>query len=77
MERFPSLKARKLLSILKAAPLNYQVIRQKGSHRHMEAEGRGRVLFAFHDRETIPGGMVRKILVDQVGLDEEDARKLI
>jgi hypothetical protein len=33
--------------------------------------------FAFHDGATIPGGLVRKILVRDVGLDEEEARKLL
>jgi hypothetical protein len=33
--------------------------------------------FAFHDKATIPGGLVRKILVRDVGLDEEEARKLL
>lgn len=33
--------------------------------------------FAFHDKATIPAGMVRKILVRDIGLDEEEARKLL
>jgi len=31
---------------------------------------------AFHDRQELPGGLVRTILVDQVGLAEEEARAL-
>jgi predicted RNA binding protein YcfA (HicA-like mRNA interferase family) len=75
VDEFPSLKAKKLLAVLKK--LGYTVTRQKGSHRQMDAEDRPRLTFAFHDAETIPSGMVRKILVDQVGLDAEDARKLV
>jgi predicted RNA binding protein YcfA (HicA-like mRNA interferase family) len=75
VDEFPSLKARKLLAILKR--LGYTVSRQKGSHRQMDADGRPRLTFAFHSAETIPAGMVRKILVDQVGLDAETARKLV
>lgn len=77
VDRFPSLKARKLLSILMAEPLGYAVVRQSGSHRRMEAPDHQPLTFAFHDRDTIPSGMVRKILVDQVGLDENDARRLL
>jgi hypothetical protein len=33
--------------------------------------------FAFHDSATIPAGLVRTILVKDVGLDEEEARKLL
>ena len=33
--------------------------------------------FAFHDKATIPGGLVRKILVRDVGLAEDEARKLL
>jgi len=78
VSRFPSLKAKQILAILEAAPLGYRVVRQSGSHRRMESEGRPPLMFAFHDKVTIPGGMVRKILVDQVGLDEEEeARGLL
>jgi hypothetical protein len=31
--------------------------------------------FAFHDNATIPAGLVRKILVRDVGLAEDEARK--
>ncbi|MGN6371524.1 MAG: type II toxin-antitoxin system HicA family toxin [Solirubrobacteraceae bacterium] len=77
MSRFPSLKAPRLLSVLRRDPLGYEIVRQRGSHRKLEAEGRPPLTFAFHDADTIPGGMVRKILVDQVGLDEDEARKLV
>jgi predicted RNA binding protein YcfA (HicA-like mRNA interferase family) len=75
--QFPSLKSRQLLSILNAKPLRYRIVRQNGSHRRLEAEGRPPLTFAFHDGVTIPGGMVRKILVDQVGLDADEARRLL
>lgn len=77
MDRFPSLKSARLLSILTTKPLGYEVVRQSGSHRRLEAEGRPSLTFAFHDGATIPGGMVRKILVDQVGLDADIARRLV
>jgi hypothetical protein len=34
-------------------------------------------MFAFHDGATIPGGMVRKILVKDVGLGDDVARGLL
>lgn len=73
---FPSLKARRLLAILRAKPLGYVVVRQSGSHRRLEADGRPPLTFSFHDNATIPGGLVRTILVKQVGLDEATARGL-
>jgi hypothetical protein len=33
--------------------------------------------FAFHDRATISPGGVRKVLVEEVGLTEDEARKLV
>jgi predicted RNA binding protein YcfA (HicA-like mRNA interferase family) len=76
-DSFPSLKARKFLGILAAQPLGYVVVRQAGSHRRLEAEGRPPLMFAFHDKATIPGGMVRKILVKDVGLSDDEARGLL
>ena len=60
-----------------AKPLSYRIVRQSGSHRRLEAEGRPPLTFSFHDRATIPPGMVRKILVKQIGLDEDEARRLL
>lgn len=77
MDDFPSMKARRLLAILTREPLNYRVVRQTGSHRTLRAPGRPRVLFAAHDGDTIPPGLVRKILVRDVGLDERAARDLL
>jgi len=68
VDRFPSLKAKRLLRILQAAPLGYRIVRQKGSHRVMEAPGRSTLVFAFHDNQTIRPSTVKDILCDQVGL---------
>lgn len=77
MGRFPSVKAKSLLAVLERKPLGYRVVRQTGSHRRMEASGRPPLTFAFHDNATIPAGLVRKILVRDAGLAEDEARKLL
>jgi predicted RNA binding protein YcfA (HicA-like mRNA interferase family) len=71
------MKAKQLLAVLERQPLNYEVVRRAGSHRRMRAPGHPPLTFAFHDRATIPAGLVRKILIRDVGLDEEEARKLL
>ena len=75
--QFPSIKAKALLAVLLREPLGYEIVRQKGSHRHLEAKGRPRVLFSFHDNATVAPGLVRKILVGTVGLSAEEALKLL
>jgi predicted RNA binding protein YcfA (HicA-like mRNA interferase family) len=77
VDDFPSMKARRLLAILMRAPLNYRVVRQTGSHRILRAPGRPQILFAPHDRVTVSPGVVRKILVRDVCLDEREARRLL
>ncbi|MCR6033529.1 addiction module toxin, HicA family [Nocardioides sp. zg-579] len=71
------MKAKDLLAVLLREPLGYAIVRQKGSHRFLEAPGRPRVLFSFHDGATVPPGLVRKVLVGTVGLSSEDALKLL
>jgi predicted RNA binding protein YcfA (HicA-like mRNA interferase family) len=71
------MKAKRLLAVLERQPLRYEVVRRSGSHRRMESPDYPRLTFAFHDKATIPAGLDRKILVKDVGLDEEDARKLL
>jgi predicted RNA binding protein YcfA (HicA-like mRNA interferase family) len=77
MSQFPSIKAKLLLVILERKPLDYRVVRQSGSHRRMESPGNPPLTFAFHDKATIPGGLVRKILTKDVGLAEDEARRLL
>jgi predicted RNA binding protein YcfA (HicA-like mRNA interferase family) len=77
MGQFPSMKAKRLLAVLEREPLAYRVTRQAGSHRRMEAPGRPPLTFAFHNNATIPSGLVRKILVRDIGLGEDEARKLL
>lgn len=77
MGQFPTMKAKRLLAVLEREPLNYRVSRQSGSHRRMEAPGRPPLTFSFHDKATVPSGLVRKLLVKDVGLAEDEARKLL
>ena len=77
MSRFPAMKARRLLRVLECSPLGYRVARQSGSHRRMESDRYPPFTFAFHDKATIRPALVRKILVDDVGLAEDEARKLL
>lgn len=75
--QFPSLKAKKLLQTLERRPLGYTVARQKGSHRRMTAPGRPSLSFAFHDRSTVSGNLVKEILTKDVGLSEDEAKRLL
>lgn len=77
MPDFPSMSAKRLLAVLEREPLGYRVERQRGSHRHLIAPGRPDVLFSFHDRVTVAPGLVRKILVKDVGLTVDEALKLL
>ena len=75
--RFPSLKAKQLFAILQREPLAYRVVRRKGSHRHVWSKRYPPLTFAFHDNQTIPSGLVRKILVKDVGLTAEEAAAIL
>jgi predicted RNA binding protein YcfA (HicA-like mRNA interferase family) len=77
MTDFPSMKARDLLAVLLRDPLNYEVVRQRGSHRRLKASGRPPITFSFHDRATVGPGAVKKVLCRDVGLGEEEALKLL
>ena len=55
-----------MLAVLQGK-LGYEIERQRGSHRRLVAEGRPPLTFAFHDSESLSPGVVRDILVKQVG----------
>lgn len=75
MAVYPSLKARRLLAML--ATLGYTTYSQSGSHRKLRAEGLPSLTFAFHDGVEVPPGLVRKILLKDVGLTEAEAERLL
>jgi predicted RNA binding protein YcfA (HicA-like mRNA interferase family) len=77
VDEFPSMRWPKLRRILQRAPLNYEITRQKGSHKKLEAEGRPILRLSFHDKQELPGSLIRTILVEQVGLTEDEARALV
>lgn len=75
------MKARELRRILEREPLRYAPrpgASKGGSHTHLDsANGYPHLLFSFHDRQTLPPGLVRKVLVKDVGLSEEEALRLV
>ncbi len=73
---FPSLKARAMLAVLQGE-LGYEIQRRSGSHRRLVAKGRPPLTFAFHDNESLSPGVVRDILVKQVGLSHDEALKAV
>lgn len=77
MPPFPSMKAKRLLAVLMREPLNYRIVRTRGSHRWLAAPGRKSFPFAFHDRETVPPHQVRRVLVSEVGLADHEALDLL
>lgn len=70
------MKARELYRLLERE-LGYSVVRRSGSHRTMKAPGRPPLLLAFHDNQTIAPGLLRKILVKDVGLSIEEVEALL
>jgi predicted RNA binding protein YcfA (HicA-like mRNA interferase family) len=57
--------------------LGYEVVRQRGSHRRLEAEGRPPLTFAFHPGDSLSPGEVRDILVKQAGLKQDEALRVV
>lgn len=70
------MKARRFRTLLHRR-LGYEVVRQTGSHKQLEAPGRPRLTLAFKDGDDIPSGLIRRILVRDVGLSIDEAREVI
>lgn len=58
--------------------MRYKVTSERGSHKKLESgAGYPELRLAFHDGDVVPPGLVRKILIKDVGLTPADARKLV
>jgi predicted RNA binding protein YcfA (HicA-like mRNA interferase family) len=78
MAKFPSLKSKRMLAILQRSPLKYSVAHMVGSHRKLvSAGGYPDIRYAFHDSVTLPGSIVKEILVNRIGLTEQEALNLL
>lgn len=67
-----------MLAILQREPLAYEIVGQRGSHRTLwSRRGHPPLAFSFHDRATLSPAAVRQILVRDVGLAPDEARRLL
>jgi predicted RNA binding protein YcfA (HicA-like mRNA interferase family) len=74
-EKWPSMRGRQLEAILVREC--GEPVRRSGSHRTFERpDGLGTFTFSYHDSREVPGSQVRRILVADVGLSVERARKV-
>lgn len=69
MSRWPSLKARRVLTAL--FKIGWRPKRQSGSHRTLSKTGWSDFVFAFHDDEEIGPKMMARI-AKHTGLKPED-----
>jgi predicted RNA binding protein YcfA (HicA-like mRNA interferase family) len=73
-EQWPSLRGRRMRAILErlcGAPISHE-----GSHRKFVSPHTGRQFtYSYHDNREIRGAIVRRILVTEVGLTVEQARR--
>lgn len=70
------MRGRELRQTLAAAPLRYRPVAtgSGGSHTKLiSAAGYPPLMLAFHNNQEIPPGLVRKILVKDVGLSVDAA----
>ncbi len=72
---FPALKPDQVLRLLRG--LGYEKVRQRGSHVLLRAEGRQPLLLSVHKGSTVKPKHLRAILVDRVGLTDEEIKALM
>jgi hypothetical protein len=80
MAQFPSLTWPQLQRVLKRKPLRYVLEPASGGgsgKKLTSREGYPDLILHFHDKAQIAPGLVRNILVKQVGLTEEEALQLL
>lgn len=72
-KQFPSTRATRLLAVLMRQPLGYSIARQSGSDRRLTSPDYPPLTFAFHCGQELSAGLIRKILVKDVGLTVDQA----
>ncbi|WP_209910526.1 type II toxin-antitoxin system HicA family toxin [Paeniglutamicibacter psychrophenolicus] len=49
----------------------------KGSHDVMSCTGRPNITWAFHASKEVTGGLVKKVLMKEIGLTREEAKEAL
>ena len=57
--------------------LGYQKVRQSGSHILLRAEGRQAITLSMHKGRTVKPKHLRAMLVDRVGLTDDEIEALL
>jgi predicted RNA binding protein YcfA (HicA-like mRNA interferase family) len=74
-KRFPSLKAEQLEAIVRE---HCTFVRKgKGSHRIYQNSAGARFSFDFHRGRTVSPVLVRRVLIRDVGLTQEQAEQVV
>ena len=75
VSRFPALKPDRVLRLLRQ--VGYQKVRQRGSHISLRAEGRQTITLSMHKGRTVKPKHLRAMLVERVGLTEDEIEALL
>ena len=72
------MKVSTFLRTLLRDPLNYEIIRQNGSHRTLESSsGYPRLLFSGHEGDEMGPIRIKNVLTNQIGLSVDEAIRLL
>ena len=77
MQNFPSLKSKQFLKILMREPLNYSIVRIVGSHKTLSSVTFPTISYSFHQNKEISGHVVKRILMKNIGLTQQQALEVI
>ena len=75
VSRFPALKPDRVLRLLR--PVGYRKVRQSGSHVLLRADGRQPIILPMHKGTTVKPKHLRAMLVERVGLTDDEIRALL
>ncbi len=75
VSRFPALKPDQVLRLLRR--IGYQKVRQRGSHVLLRAEGRQTIILSLHRGRAVKPKHLRAMLVDNVGLTDDEIEALL
>ena len=75
VSRFPALKPDQVLRLLRR--IGYQKVRQRGSHIVLRAQGRQTITVSLHKGRAVKPKHLRAILVDRVGLTDDEIKALL
>ncbi len=71
------MKSKQVLRLLLSNRFDYEIVRQRGSHRTLRSPRFPRIIYSYHDDKELSSGELRTLFCNTIGLTLNQALEVL